>query len=96
MTPFIKYSDYLKEKFKKKVMKISIDVGQSCPHRKSRKNGGCFYCNPESFTPPEAKKELSVEEQIEIGRKRCYRKYKDCLFIAYFQAYTPTIEKKAR
>ncbi|MBF0274493.1 MAG: TIGR01212 family radical SAM protein [Nitrospinae bacterium] len=93
-SPFYKYSTYLKKRFGVKVMKISIDLGQSCPHRNAidRKSGGCFYCNPESFMPPEADETRTVNEQITKGIERCEKKYGKGKYIAYFQAYTSTLE----
>ena len=88
------YAPYLKERFGKKVMKIGIDLGQSCPHRNrnNRDDGGCYYCNPKSFTPPESNAGFSVLRQMKRGMERCRKKYRDCLFLAYFQAYTSSME----
>ena len=84
-------NNYLREKFGKKVYKISIDGGFTCPNRDGTLgNRGCIFCSQRGsgdFTPD---KNLSVTQQIEEGKKRVISKTNDNAFIAYFQAFTNT------
>lgn len=84
-------NNYLRQKFGKKVYKISIDGGFTCPNRDGTlDNRGCIFCSQRGsgdFTPD---KNLSVTQQIEEGKKRVISKTPDNAFIAYFQAFTNT------
>lgn len=84
-------NNYLREKFGKKVYKISIDGGFTCPNRDGTLgNRGCIFCSARGsgdFTPD---RKLSVTQQIEEGKKRVISKTPDNAFIAYFQAFTNT------
>ncbi|MCU0378423.1 MAG: TIGR01212 family radical SAM protein [Bacteroidales bacterium] len=89
---FNSYSDWFSAFFGKRVQKLSINAGFTCPNRDGTKGrGGCTYCSNEAFTPAYCTTDLSVTEQIERGitfhRKR-YRRADS--YLAYFQAYTNT------
>jgi radical SAM protein (TIGR01212 family) len=82
-------SSYLKEVFGKKVYKISIDSGLTCPNRI---NGmGCIYCNDRGSGTGLFKEGFDIESQIKLGMEGLKRKYKNVeAFIAYFQSFTNT------
>lgn len=88
---FISFNKYLKQKYKGRVQKISIDAGFTCPNRDGTKSvGGCTYCSNVSFSPF-VKKNRSIKEQIELSIQFYKKRYKNIKgFIAYFQAYTNT------
>ncbi|WP_461829896.1 tRNA modification radical SAM protein MnmL/YtqA [Aquifex sp.] len=83
--------DYFKEKFGKRVQKITVALPFTCPNRDGTKGrGGCTYCydgsKPSMLTPA-----LPLEVQIREGIERAKRKYgEDILFTVYFQSYTNT------
>ncbi len=89
-----RYSEHLKNRYEKRVQKIGVDIGQRCPHRgkEKREKGGCYYCNPESFIPITAIKNLSVTEQVREGKKKVLLRYGDCSLIIYFQSFTSSLE----
>ena len=75
----------------RKVQKISIDAGLSCPNRDGTlSTGGCTYCRPDAFTPPYCKKSASITQQIADGKNFFAIKGKRTGYLAYFQAYTGT------
>lgn len=86
------YSEYLNRFFNdRKVQKISVNVGFSCPNRDGTLGtGGCIYCNNSSFTPSYCFNDISISEQIEKGKKFFSKKYKNMQYLAYFQSYTNT------
>ncbi|MDE7402838.1 MAG: TIGR01212 family radical SAM protein [Muribaculaceae bacterium] len=86
------YSEYIQKFFPgKKVQKISVNTGGSCPNRDGTiSRGGCIYCNNSSFTPGYCMSGLNITEQIEQGRRFFGRKYKDMRWLVYFQSYTTT------
>lgn len=84
-------NNYLRNKFGKKVYKISIDGGFTCPNRDGKiSTGGCIFCSAKGSGDFATSKSLSITEQIEQGKERVRSKTKDNSFIAYFQAFTNT------
>ncbi|HEX7367516.1 MAG TPA: TIGR01212 family radical SAM protein [Pelobium sp.] len=84
------YSAYLKNKYKKRVYKVIVDGGFTCPNRDGSKGyGGCTYCNVDSFTPTSRTME-TMKQQIEFGMERAQKNYKAEKFIIYFQPNTNT------
>lgn len=82
--------DYeLKERFGKKVAKLALDAGMTCPTRDGTKGSeGCLFCSSRGsgdFTQPG-----SITEQLEKQAQMALGKWKDCVFIPYFQSYTNT------
>ena len=86
------YADWFSTLFGKRVQKVSINAGFTCPNRDGTLgSGGCTYCNNEAFIPAYCTADISVTEQIERGisfHRRRYRRAEN--FLAYFQAYTNT------
>lgn len=83
-------SYYLKNRFGCKVMKISLNCGFSCPNIDGTKGtGGCTYCSEGSGefagTPS-----LSVTEQFMQIKSRMNLKWREGMYIPYFQANTNT------
>ncbi len=84
---FYSLNDYLKEKYGRKVRKISVDAGFTCPNRDGLKGvGGCVYCNVDSFTTPS---ENSITCQV-TERAEKLRAHGIDTFILYFQSYSNT------
>lgn len=89
--PYNDFSTFLGEFFDFKVQKISINAGFTCPNRDGVKgNGGCTYCNNQTFNPDYCRTEKSVKQQLEEGQQFFARKYPEMKYLAYFQAYTNT------
>ncbi len=83
-------NDYCREKFGKKLYKISLDGGFTCPNRDGTKGtGGCIFCS--SFGSGDfAESGSNINEQIEKAIKRVEHKNKNGGYIAYFQSFTST------
>lgn len=87
------FQDFLTEHFERKVQKISINAGFTCPNRDGSKGyGGCTYCNNQTFNPAYCLTEKSITTQLEVGIRFFARKYPDMDYLAYFQAYTNTYD----
>lgn len=85
------YGHYLKQRFGAKVFKVIVDAGFTCPNRDGSKGyGGCSYCNVDSFTPRDTKREDSVREQVLEGMRRARANYGAEKFMVYFQPNTNT------
>lgn len=82
--PYYSFSDYAKNKFKIKVGKISINTDFGCAHKLN--DGGCRFCNLESYKPPYIKED-EIENQWLNGIKNYKNRYKK--YYGYFQLGTP-------
>ncbi len=91
MKRYYSFGDYLKEIFGKKVYKVNVDAGFTCPNRDGTLGTtGCIYCNNESFRPSSCAPTKPLNEQIQDGIEYLKYKYKAKAFIVYFQPYTNT------
>ena len=82
--PYYSFSGYAKNKFKIKVGKISINTNFGCAHKLN--DGGCRFCNLESYKPPYIKED-DIKNQWLNGVKNYKERYKK--FYGYFQLGTP-------
>ena len=91
MKRFNALNDYLKTRFGKKMYKLAVDGGFSCPNRDGTKGtGGCIFCSV-SGSGDFAEHGKDIKVQLENARKRIENKLPpDCGFIAYFQSFTNT------
>jgi radical SAM protein (TIGR01212 family) len=89
--PYLSLNQYFREKYKKRVQKITVSLPFSCPNRDGKiSKGGCIYCYNGSM-PPKNSLEIPLEKQIEDGILRGKKKFgKDTLFMVYFQTYSNT------
>ncbi|NIA22974.1 MAG: TIGR01212 family radical SAM protein [Proteobacteria bacterium] len=88
MSRYNKFSEYLKGKYGRRVQKISVDAGLTCPVRDGvLSRTGCFYCN--SYGSGNGSNE-SIESQIRTQTEYYEKKYKNPYFILYYQAFSNT------
>ena len=85
-------SSYLRERYGKRLKKICIDAGFTCPNRDGKcGTGGCIFCGErgagEHISPL-----LSIKSQVE---KAISNSGSEDLFIAYFQNFTNTYAEPA-
>ena len=86
-------NEYVRQKYKKKLYKIAINAGFSCPNRDGTiGDRGCIFCSGRGSGDFAGDASSSVKEQLDEGRKRIMSKLpkEDIGFIAYFQAFTNT------
>lgn len=84
-------NNYLRNKFGKKVYKISLDGGFTCPNRDGKLGTrGCIFCSASGSGDFATSRNLSITQQIEKGKEKVRNKTNDNSFIAYFQAFTNT------
>ncbi len=82
---------FYKKKFNSKVCKISLNAGFTCPNIDGTVGtGGCIYCSSKGSGDFAGKKEDSLITQFHTVKKILDRKWKNCLYIGYFQAHTNT------
>ena len=85
--------EYLTETYGRKLYKVSINAGLSCPNRDGTLGErGCIFCSGSGSGDFAEDPQLSVTEQIDRGKERIGDKLPkgDPALIAYFQAFTNT------
>ncbi len=82
-------NDYAIEKYGKKIIKLCINAGFSCPNRKNGKDG-CLFCTDKGIGDMAEKPNLSITKQLENQRGKSDEKYNDGVYFAYFQSFTNT------
>ncbi|MBN2406815.1 MAG: TIGR01212 family radical SAM protein [Elusimicrobia bacterium] len=88
---YYRFSEYLKNRFNKRVFKISVNAGFGCPNIDgTRGSGGCIYCNNEGFSRNAGKIDKELREQISEGISFARNRFRAEKFILYFQAFTNT------
>ncbi|MBO7376305.1 MAG: TIGR01212 family radical SAM protein [Clostridia bacterium] len=85
---------YLRHRFGKKVAKIPLDAGFSCPNIEDG-SGGCIYCSRRGSADfvPEG---ITLREQYDAGRASLSSKWDTSACIAYLQAHTNTFAPPER
>lgn len=82
---------FYKQKYGKKVCKISLNAGFSCPNKDGTKGyGGCIYCSKLGSGDFAGKKEKDLITQFNEVKEMMMKKWPDALYIGYFQANTNT------
>ena len=85
---------FYKKKFGKKVAKISLNAGFTCPNKDGTKGtGGCIYCSKLGSGDFAGNKEKDLITQFNEVKEIMEKKWNDCLYIGYFQANTNTYAK---
>jgi hypothetical protein len=81
----------LKKTFGKKVIKLSIDGGFTCPNRDGTVgNRGCLFCSEEGSGEFSGDRKVSITKQMDNQKKLLENKWKTDLVIPYFQSFTNT------
>lgn len=89
--PYNDFSTYFKQLFDRRIQKISIDAGFTCPNRDGTKGkGGCSFCDNKTFNPEYCLPENSITNQLDQGIDFFRERYKTQKYLAYFQAFSNT------
>ena len=88
---------YLKKTFGKKLYKLSLSGGMTCPNRDGTiSTGGCIFCSQGGSGEFAPSPDRSMDEQIEAAKSLVSRKADGSGHIAYFQAFTNTYAPVSR
>lgn len=96
MKPYFYSADeYLKETFGKKMFRLSLDGGMTCPNRDGTAgHGGCSFCSTLGSGDFAARRQTTVSEQIEAAKAQVQNKLPKngapYGYLAYFQSFTNT------
>ena len=87
---YISANEYMKKVFGRKIYKISINGGFTCPNRDGTiGTRGCIFCSGYGSGDFSEDAAFTVKEQIDRAEKRVESKGPQA-YIAYFQAFTNT------
>jgi hypothetical protein len=86
------HSFYLRQRFGRRVQRVSLDAGFTCPNVDGTAAvGGCSFCDNRSFSPSRRLPRTGIRRQLEAGIGKLQVRYKNCRdFLAYFQPATNT------
>ena len=89
--PYNTLNAYYRHKYGKKVFKVSLDAGFTCPNKDGTAGvGGCTFCSPSGSGDFAGEKELPFHTQFHQVKDMLHEKWDDAYYIAYFQANTNT------
>ncbi|MDO0824361.1 TIGR01212 family radical SAM protein [Desulfosporosinus nitroreducens] len=88
---YLTFNEHLRNRFREKVFKVSLDAGFTCPNRDGTLGwSGCVYCSERGSGDFAGDQKLSLHDQFIEVSERMKRKWPSAKYIAYFQAYTNT------
>ena len=88
---YFTYEYYLRKKHGRKLARIPLDMGLTCPNIDGKCGvGGCIYCSSRGSGDFVENASLSLRQQYEQGREKLSAKWDTSHCIAYFQAHTNT------
>lgn len=91
MNHYNSLNEYFKNKYGKKVYKLSINGGMTCPNRDGTLGkDGCIFCSKGGSGEFASSSHLSIKEQLEQAKNKVRNKTKDNAYITYFQPFTNT------
>ena len=88
---YLTLNNYLKDIYKKKVFKISLNGNFSCPNRDGKiSTMGCIFCSEKGSGDFAGNPFKSIKDQFLEIKQMMQLKWQDGYYIAYFQANTNT------
>lgn len=84
-------NNYYRKTYNQKVFKVALNAGFTCPNIDGTvASGGCTFCSWMGSGDFAGDKRDSLKVQFENIKQQMHKKWKDGLYIAYFQANTNT------
>lgn len=84
-------NNYYRKTYNQKVFKVALNAGFTCPNIDGTvASGGCTFCSWMGSGDFAGDKRDSLKAQFENIKQQMHKKWKDGLYIAYFQANTNT------
>jgi radical SAM protein (TIGR01212 family) len=95
--PYLDLNSHLRARFGRRVQKITLDAGLTCPNRDGKVGwGGCIYCNARGSGTGAWARGMSLTQQLQEGAAKLGKRYGAGAFIAYFQSFSNTYAPPAR
>lgn len=90
-SPYLDLNSHLRARFGRRVQKITLDAGLTCPNRDGKVGWeGCLYCNARGSGTGAWARGLSLTQQLQKGAAFLSKRYGAEAFIAYFQSFSNT------
>lgn len=84
-------SSYLRGRFGRRIQKVPLDAGFTCPNRDGNlSTRGCVFCNPRGSGSGLGIQGLTIAEQWAHWTGRFERKFKNPGYMAYLQSFSNT------
>lgn len=91
--PYNTLNNYYRHRFNKKVFKVSLNGGFTCPNKDGKSGvGGCIFCSESGSGDFAGSIKDSLQTQFNKVKDMMHNKWKDAYYIAYFQANTNTYD----
>jgi len=88
---YFTFNDFLYRTFGKKVYKLTLDAGFSCPNRDGTiSSGGCIFCDDSGSFSMAHSSRLPIKKQVKTAIENLPKRFKAEAFLAYFQAFSNT------
>jgi radical SAM protein (TIGR01212 family) len=88
---YLDVNDYFAALYGRKIRKLAINLGTTCPNRDGSKGrGGCIFCSEAGSASRNAHAAQALAWQLQSGKDFLKKSYNKQAFLAYFQAFTPT------
>ena len=90
---YLSLNDYIQKKFGRKLYKIALSGGYTCPNRDGTAGwGGCIFCSGAGSGEFASPADIPVSLQLSMAKKRIQSKLpkEGGGYIAYFQSFTGT------
>lgn len=88
---YLTLNNYLKDIYKEKVFKVSLNGNFSCPNRDGKiSTKGCIFCSAKGSGDFAGNVNLSIKDQFYEVAQNLEKKWPNGAYIAYFQANTNT------
>ena len=95
MPHYLSFNQAMRQRFGRKMYKLSLDGGFTCPNRDGKLDTrGCIFCSGAGEFA--AKQAGSITEQLNNAKSLVADKAKDAGYIAYFQSFTNTYASPER
>ncbi len=89
--PYHTLNEHYRKRFGKKVIKIPLNAGFSCPNRDGTiSKTGCIYCSESGSGDFAGNPERSLKTQFDTISRRMAKKWPNGYYLPYFQANTNT------
>lgn len=85
-------SDFFQDRFARKVYRVTVDGGFSCPNRACAAPAPCVFCDERGSAARHINRADDIRSQYEHGKERIRQRFKAAAFIPYFQSYTNTYD----
>jgi len=83
-------SDFFQERLGRKVYRVTVDGGFTCPNRADESAVPCAFCDERGSGARHIDACASIRDQYEAGKRRIRDRFAADAFLPYFQSFTNT------